>query len=92
MKVLSKRVPFVMSSVIDFKEHYTGSEKTVDQLDYLAITAGLECIVDPKLKSALVMQCGKFCTVHFCFCVYKYAATALTFLRLILFVVIAGDG
>ncbi|XP_065198542.1 nck-associated protein 1-like isoform X2 [Sycon ciliatum] len=56
-EVLNKRVPFVMNSVIDFKEHYSGSDKALEQLDYLAITAGLECIVDPKLKSALVTQC-----------------------------------
>ena len=60
LQVLNKRVPFVMNSVIDFKEHYSGSDKALEQLDYLAITAGLECIVDPKLKSALVTQCGEY--------------------------------
>lgn len=54
-----------MSSVIDFKEHYSGSEKNIDQLDYLAITAGLECIVDPKLKQALVQQCGELVMIAF---------------------------
>ena len=54
--VLSQRVPFLLSSIIDFKEHFPADEADSTVVNEMASAAGLSCVVDPVLVTALKMQ------------------------------------
>lgn len=54
--VLNQRVPFLLSSIIDFKEHFPAEEADSTVVNEMASAAGLSCVVDPVLVTALKMQ------------------------------------
>lgn len=54
--VLNQRVPFLLSSIIDFKEHFPADEADATVVNEMASAAGLSCVVDPVLVTALKMQ------------------------------------
>nr|NVI74167.1 HEM-protein [Cucujiformia] len=53
--VLEQRIPFLLSSIMDFKHHLTTGDpmKVVSEM---TTAAGLQCKVDPTLVNALVVQ------------------------------------
>eukprot|EP00057_Strongylocentrotus_purpuratus_P018065 XP_011672539.1 PREDICTED: nck-associated protein 1 isoform X1 [Strongylocentrotus purpuratus] len=51
--VLARRVPFLYSAIIDFKEHVRAAGQDAIVVDTLANSVGLPCNVDPVLVSAL---------------------------------------
>ncbi|XP_041454886.1 nck-associated protein 1-like isoform X2 [Lytechinus variegatus] len=51
--VLARRVPFLYSAIIDFKEHVRAAGQDAIIVDTLANSVGLSCNVDPALVSAL---------------------------------------
>lgn len=51
--VLKKRVPFLMNSIADFKEHFPQGNNDRPLVDEMATSAGLVCEVDPSLCQAL---------------------------------------
>lgn len=51
--VLNKRVPFLMNSIVDFKEHFPQGNNDRPLVDEMATSAGLQCEVDPVLCQAL---------------------------------------
>ncbi|EFX89764.1 membrane-associated protein Hem-like [Daphnia pulex] len=54
--VLNQRVPFLLSSIIDFKEHFSADESDATVVNEMASAAGLSCVVDPVLVTALKVQ------------------------------------
>ena len=54
--VLSQRVPFLLSSIFDFKEHFPAEEADSTLVNEMASAAGLPCVVDPVLVTALKVQ------------------------------------
>ncbi|RWS03999.1 membrane-associated protein Hem-like protein [Dinothrombium tinctorium] len=52
--VLSDRIPFLLSSIIDFKHHFSNSDPML--VNEMASATGLPCKVDPSLVSALKAQ------------------------------------
>lgn len=51
--VLKKRVPFLMNSIVDFKEHFPQGNNDRPLVEEMATSAGLQCEVDPVLCQAL---------------------------------------
>ncbi|KAJ7380999.1 Nck-associated protein 1 [Desmophyllum pertusum] len=51
--VLKKRVPFLMSSIVDFKEHFPHGNNDRPLVEEMATSAGLQCELDPVLCQAL---------------------------------------
>lgn len=51
--VLKKRVPFLMNSIVDFKEHFPHGNNDRPLVEEMATSAGLQCEVDPVLCQAL---------------------------------------
>lgn len=51
--VLKKRVPFLINSIVDFKEHYPQGNNDRPLVDEMATSAGLQCELDPVLCEAL---------------------------------------
>ncbi|XP_064384719.1 nck-associated protein 1 homolog [Halichondria panicea] len=66
--VLSQRVPFILSSIVDFKQNLPDKTSTV--ADQMAIAAGVPCDVDPLLYSALRSQCDKSKEDHMIWSLY----------------------
>jgi len=57
--VLNQRVPFLLSSVVDFKEHFPTDEadpSVISQVNELASAAGMHDVIDPILLTALKAQ------------------------------------
>ncbi|XP_066287514.1 nck-associated protein 1-like isoform X4 [Branchiostoma lanceolatum] len=58
--VLKKRIPFLMSSIIDFQKHFPETPENnmvrVEIVNEMASAAGLPCDVDPALCAALRVQ------------------------------------
>jgi len=57
--VLNQRIPFLLSSVIDFKEHFPFDEadpSVASQVNELASAAGMHDVIDPILLTALKAQ------------------------------------
>lgn len=57
--VLNQRVPFLLSSVVDFKEHFPIDEadpSVASQVNELASAAGMHDVIDPTLITALKAQ------------------------------------
>ncbi|RWS27679.1 membrane-associated protein Hem-like protein, partial [Leptotrombidium deliense] len=52
--VLNDRIPFLLSSIIDFKHHYSTTDPMV--VNEMASATGLPCKVDPALVAALRAQ------------------------------------
>lgn len=52
--VLEDRIPFLLSSVLDFRDHIPNSDVSI--VDEMASAAGLQCRVDPVLAGALRNQ------------------------------------
>ncbi|XP_070532704.1 nck-associated protein 1-like [Ptychodera flava] len=53
--VLSRRIPFLHSSIVDFREHVPAGKET-EIINEMASAAGLACDIDPALVSALKQQ------------------------------------
>lgn len=51
--VLKKRVPFLMNSIVDFKEHFPHGNNDRPLVEEMATSAGLQCELDPVLCQAL---------------------------------------
>jgi len=57
--VLNQRVPFLLSSVVDFKEHFPMDEadsSVTSQVNELATAAGMHDVIDPNFLSSLKQQ------------------------------------
>lgn len=51
--VLHKRVPFLMNSIVDFKDHFPQGNNDRPLVEEMATSAGLQCEIDPVLCQAL---------------------------------------
>lgn len=55
-QVLSQRVSFLFSSIVDFREHVKAGGQDAVTVDILSSSVGLPCNVDPALVNALRME------------------------------------
>lgn len=55
-QVLSQRVTFLYSSIVDFRDHVKAGGPDAVTVDILASSVGLSCNVDPALVNALRME------------------------------------
>ncbi|XP_065191143.1 nck-associated protein 1-like [Sycon ciliatum] len=65
--VLKKRIPFMIGSILDFKEHFPAEQDSM-VVDEMATSAGIECTFDPILAQCLRGLCDNPQTDYVTWC------------------------